>query len=143
MEQQRMSGTAMEKKWIRGTAMERKRILIADDDPAFLMGLAVRLRAHNFEVITAKSGCEALKKATRHRPDVIITDINMPGGDGFTIQERLANLNWGPPPIIYVTGEKSGRMETRLWQNGARDVLFKPLDTQELLLTVNDMLTAS
>ena len=123
--------------------MEKKRILIADDDESFLRGLAIRLRTHNFEVITAKSGCEALKKATRHRPDVIITDINMPGGDGFTIQERLGNLSWDPPPIIYVTGEKSGRMETRLWQNDARDVLYKPLDTQELLLTVNDMLAAS
>ena len=123
--------------------MEKKRILIADDDESFLMGLAIRLRAHNFEVITAKSGNDASRKAMRHRPDVIITDINMPYGDGFTVQERLGNLNWGPPPIIYVTGEKSGRMETRLWQNGARDVLFKPLDTQELLLTVDDMLTAS
>ena len=122
--------------------MEKKRVLIADDDQAFLTGLAIRLRAHNFEVITANSGYEALKKATRHRPDVIITDINMPGGDGFTIQERLGSLNGGPPTIIYVTGEKSGRMETRLWQNAASDVLFKPLDTQELLLTVDDMLAA-
>ncbi len=133
----------MEKERIRGTAVKKKRILIADDDESFLTALALRLRKEGFEVLTASSGNDASRKAMRHRPDVIIADINMPGGDGFTIQERLGNLNWGPPSIIYVTGEKSGRMETRLWQNGARDVLFKPLDTQELLLTVDDMLTAS
>ena len=123
--------------------MEKKRILIADDDESFLMGLAIRLRKEGFEVFTTQDSYGALTQAIRQRPDVIITDINMPGGDGFTIQERLGNLNWGPPPIIYVTGEKSGRMETRLWQSDAREVFYKPLDTHELLLTVNDVLTAS
>ncbi len=125
------------------TVMQKKRILIADDDASFLIGLALRLRKEGFEVFTAQDSYDALKQAMRQHPDVIITDINMPGGDGFTIQERLENLPWGPPPIIYITGEKSGIMETRLWQSDAFDVFFKPLDTQELLLTVNDMLTAS
>jgi DNA-binding response OmpR family regulator len=123
--------------------MEKKRILIADDDAAFLMGLAVRLVKHNFKVITAKSGDEALRKALRHRPDAIITDINMPCGDGFTLQGRLGSLGWDEPPIIYVTGEKSGRMETRLWQYNAREVFYKPLDTQELLRTIEDVLIAA
>lgn len=123
--------------------MGKKRILIADDDQAFLMGLAIRLRKHNFEVITANSGCDALRKAMRRRPDVIITDVNMPHGDGFTIQGRLENLSWGPPPIIYVTGDKSGRMETRLWQFDAGAVFFKPLDIHELLRTIDDVLTAA
>ena len=106
------------------------------------MGLATRLRKHNFEVTTAKSGSEALRKAMKQRPDAIITDINMPCGDGFTIQGRLGNLRWDPPPIIYVTGEKSGRMETRLWQFDAGVVFFKPLDIHELLRTIDDVLTA-
>ena len=122
--------------------MDKKRILIADDDESFLMGLAIRLRKEGFEVFTAQDSYGALRKAVKQRPDVIITDINMPGGDGFTIQERLDNLCWGPPPIIYITGEKSGLMETRLWRSDARNVFYKPLDTQELLLTVNEMLTA-
>ena len=123
--------------------MEKKRILIADDDESFLMGLAIRFRKEDFEVFTAQDSYGALRKAMKQRPDVIITDINMPGGDGFTIQERLGNLGWDPPPIIYVTGEKSDFMENLLWQFDARSVFYKPLDTQELLLTVNDMLTAS
>ena len=123
--------------------MKNRRILIADDDESFLKGLALRLRKEDFEVFTARDSYGALTMTMVQRPDVIITDINMPGGDGFTITERLWNLGWDEPPIIYVTGEKSGRMETRLWQNGARDVLFKPLDTDELLRTVNDVLSAS
>jgi DNA-binding response OmpR family regulator len=123
--------------------MRKRRILIADDDQAFLMGLAIRLRKHNFAVTTANSGYDALRKALRHRPDVIITDINMPCGDGFTIQGRLGNLSWGPPPIIYVTGDKSGRMETRLWRFDAGIVFYKPFDTHELLRTIDDVLTAA
>ncbi len=122
--------------------MGKKRILIADDDQAFLMGLAIRLKKHNFGVITANSGYDALRKAVRHRPDVIITDINMPCGDGFTIQGRLDNLSWGPPPIVYVTGDKSGRMVMRLWQRDAGVVFYKPLDIHELLRTIDDVLTA-
>ena len=123
--------------------MDKKRILIADDDESFLMGLAIRLRAHNFVVITARSGNDASKKAMRHRPDLIITDVNMPCGDGFAIQEQLGTQSWGPPPIIYVTGEKSGRMEMRLQQPDAHDVFYKPLNTHELLQTVTDLLNAA
>ncbi len=123
--------------------MGKKRILIADDDKSFLTGLALRLRKEGFDVLTAQDSYGALTQAMRQRPDVIITDINMPGGDGFTIQERLGNLGWDQPPIIYVTGEKSDYMESLLWQFNARQVFYKPLDTQELLLTVNDILTAS
>ena len=123
--------------------MEKKRILIADDDESFLMGLTLRLRREGFEVLSAQDSYGALTTAIRQRPDVIITDVNMPGGDGFTIQERLCNLGLDPPPIIYVTGEKSGRMVSRLWQFDARQVFYKPLDTYELLRTVDDMLTAS
>jgi len=123
--------------------MEKKRILVADDDESFLMALGLRLRKEGFEVFTAQDSYGALTKAIGHRPDVIITDINMPGGDGFTIQERLENLGWPQPPIIYVTGEQSNYMENLLWQFDARHVFYKPLDTQELLLTLNSVLTAS
>ena len=123
--------------------MRMKRILVADDDESFLKGLAIRLRKEGFEVLTAQDSYGALRKAMKQRPDVIITDINMPGGDGFTIQERLENLGWHPPPMIYVTGEQSGYMENLLWQFEARHVFYKPLDTQELLVTLNDVLTAS
>jgi DNA-binding response OmpR family regulator len=123
--------------------MEKKRILIADDDESFLMGLALRLRKEGFKVFTAQNSHGALAQAMVQRPDVIITDINMPGGDGFTITERLWNLGWDEPPIIYITGENSSRIETRLWQFDARQVLYKPFDTHELLRTVNEVLTAS
>jgi two-component system, OmpR family, KDP operon response regulator KdpE len=127
----------------RGTSVRKKRILLADDDQAFLMALAIRLKSRNLGVITANSGSDALKKAIRHRPDAIITDINMPCGDGFTIQSHIASLGWGPPPIIFVTGEKPGGMEMRLWQSNARDVLYKPLDIHELVRTLEDVLAAA
>jgi DNA-binding response OmpR family regulator len=120
-----------------------KRILVADDDESFLKGLAIRLRKEGFEVLTAQDSYGALRKAMKQRPDVIITDINMPGGDGFTITERLGKLRWDQPPTIYVTGEKSDYMENLLWQFDARHVFYKPLDTHELLRTVDDLLTAS
>ncbi len=122
--------------------MTKKRILIADDDESFLMGLTVRLKKEGFEVFTAQDSYGALTQAMMLRPDVIITDINMPGGDGFSITERLWKLGWDQPPIIYVTGEKSDHVECLLWQFNAHQVFYKPLDTNELLRTVNDMVAA-
>ena len=123
--------------------MEKKQILIADDDESFLAALTIRFRRAGYDVITTLDGYGALAQATTKQPDMIILDVNMPCGDGFSVQTRLTQLGWLLTPIIYITGEKSDRVEMLAKQFDALAVFYKPLDTNELLLTVKKALAES
>ena len=80
-----------------------RKVLIADDEPDILEILKYNLSNEGYEVITAKDGDEALEKARRTQPDLIILDVMMPKKDGFTlareIRERDAEV---PMPIKFM-----------------------------------------
>jgi len=65
-----------------------KRLLVVDDEPNLLLAVAACLRGEGFEVMTARSGAEALVRVAETVPDLIISDIRMPGMDG-TATPRL------------------------------------------------------
>ncbi|MGV3533992.1 MAG: response regulator [Chthoniobacteraceae bacterium] len=67
------------------------RILIADDEPLIVKILANALRAKGHEVATANDGTEALETARISKPDLVISDVNMPGLDGFELARALHN----------------------------------------------------
>ena len=117
--------------------MENKRILIADDDESFLAALATRFRKEGYDVITSYDGYGALAQASVTRPDAIVLDVNMPCGSGFAVQEHLHKLGWLLAPIIYITGEKSDRVDMLAEQLNALAVFHKPFDVDELLKTVS------
>ena len=71
----------------------RRRILIADDDRNLLQALTVRLDAAGYDVITTQDAYQALDFARKHRPDLLLLDINMPAGSGFSVHERIAKVN--------------------------------------------------
>jgi DNA-binding response OmpR family regulator len=123
--------------------MEKKRILIADDDESFLAALAIRFKKEDYDVITTFDGYNALAQAANKHPDMMILDINMPCSSGFDVQERLQKLGRLLTPIIYITGEKSARVEMLSKQLDALAVFYKPFDTDELLLTVKKALAES
>ncbi|MBX2851879.1 MAG: response regulator [Phycisphaeraceae bacterium] len=114
--------------------MGRKaRILIADDDHAILTALKARLEQINAEVITAEDGYSALARAREHRPDLMVLDINMPAGDGFSVHERLDTIEgMSKTPIIYLTGDRSERLDNLAFQMGAYEVFHKPCDMKLL-----------
>jgi DNA-binding response OmpR family regulator len=118
--------------------MSRKaRVLIADDDQAFLKALSIRMEQINAEVITAEDGYNALARAREHHPDLIILDINMPAGDGFSVHERLDTIDgMGNTPVIYLTGDRSERLDNLAYQIGAYEVFHKPCDIKLLQKTV-------
>ena len=85
--------------------MKKCRILIADDDPSLLDSLSIRLTAEGYEVFRAQDGYQALAFARTHMPDLLLLDISMPAGDGFSVHERLKKFAMmRQTPIIYVTG---------------------------------------
>jgi CheY-like chemotaxis protein len=79
-------------------------MLIADDDPSIVKLLADRCAAVGFEVETATNGIQALIKATRNRPDVLVIVVNMPEADGLAVCARLLDPSKGSLNVIVITG---------------------------------------
>ncbi|MFI4861318.1 MAG: response regulator [Phycisphaerales bacterium JB063] len=122
--------------------MTRKaRILIADDDESLLAALKIRFEQLNAEIVTATDGYTALARAQETTPDLLILDINMPAGDGFSVHERLAAVpGFENIPVIYLTGDRSERLDNLAFQLGAFEVYHKPVDMKYLAASVYDAL---
>ena len=114
--------------------MLRPKILIADDDPVLLKQMVHRLRNDRFDVIVAHDGYQAVEFAQREHPHVLILDVHMPAGDGFSVQDRLEKLaGLEYVPVIYLTHERSERVIQLVEQHGATCVLYKPFELDHLI----------
>jgi CheY-like chemotaxis protein len=69
--------------------MSAKKILIVDDDEHLLLGLAAKLKAKGYAVVSAMDGVAAVAVARQESPDLILLDLGLPAGDGFLVLERL------------------------------------------------------
>lgn len=118
--------------------MSRKaRILIADDNAELLAAMKTRFEQANTEVYTATDGYNALAQAAQHQPDVMILDINMPAGDGFSVMERFVNMPEAKKTkTIFITGDRSERLDKVAFDMGALEVFHKPVPFKMLVSTV-------
>ena len=123
--------------------MENSKILIVDDDEDLIKSLSLRLRNEGYDVVSATDGYQGLEKARIEKPDLLILDVKMPAGDGFSIQERLLTQGNVWPPVIYLTGDKSVQTELNAKKFGACAIIYKPFDAAQLLDTVKRALTRS
>jgi CheY-like chemotaxis protein len=82
------------------------RMLIADDDPSVVRLLADHCARMGFDVDTASNGIQALLKATRFKPDIVVIDVNMPEVDGLTACAHLLDADKAPVNVIVITGSK-------------------------------------
>jgi two-component system, OmpR family, alkaline phosphatase synthesis response regulator PhoP len=115
-----------------------KKILIADDEPDILEILQYNLHAEGFEVITAKNGNEAIDKAKRVQPDLIILDIMMPGKTGMEVCNTLRGLPaFKNTLIIFLTALSDEGTEIKGLETGADDYLTKPVSPKVLVSKVN------
>jgi DNA-binding response OmpR family regulator len=124
--------------------MTTKKILIIDDDKDLLRGLNVRLRANGYSTVFATDAVTAVSVARKEEPDVILLDIGLPCGDGFTVMDRLATLTTtSGTPIIIITGRDPSANKERALHAGAVAFLQKPFDNKELLAAVQKALGGS
>src|SRR6202521_3023702 len=108
--------------------MSNKKILIVDDDPDVRLGLHVRLKANHYDVICAGDGISSIAEARKHQPDLIILDIGLPAGDGFSVMERLkANDSLSLIPVIVLSARDIGANMDRALKAGAKAFLQKPV----------------
>lgn len=115
---------------------QRKTILAVDDDPGILKALQIRLKYSGFDVLTAPDGAAALHVAQMMRPDLIITDIWMPVGVGFSLA-YLLRQSLPAIPVIFITASKDSRIKKMADQVGAAAFLEKPYEAEALLAAIN------
>jgi DNA-binding response OmpR family regulator len=121
--------------------MGKKKILIVDDDPDIRLSLHVRLKANNYDVYFAEDGVGSIAEARKHMPDLIILDLGLPAGDGFSVLERLqANNNLSMIPVIVVSGRDRNANRDRAIKAGAKAFLQKPVDNARILSVIRQVL---
>src|SRR3954466_1892569 len=114
-----------------------KKILIMEDDTKIAAALAIRLSAAGYEVLTAPDGVQGMHLAVKDRPDLLLMDIWMPVGLGFSVAQRLADLGLGGVPIIFITASKLKGLREAARRCGAVAFFEKPYDPQKLLQAVS------
>jgi DNA-binding response OmpR family regulator len=121
--------------------VNNKTILVAEDEAAFRQELGRYLIKHGFAVISVEDGYQALEFAVRDNPDLLLLDVHMPAGDGFSVHERVAkHPELALVPVIYMTHDRSVRVEVQAEEHGAVALLHKPFQMEEMLLTVTEAL---
>lgn len=116
-----------------------KTVLVVEDDKDHLKALQIRLGAAGFDVIWAADGLQAVAAARRERPDVIILDLGLPGGDGYQVLQRLKML--APTahiPIVVLSARDPAVHKKRSLEAGAVAFFQKPADSDSLLKTVHE-----
>lgn len=117
------------------------KILIVEDDKKIATALAVRLKAEGFQVEFAMDAIMGVASARRLEPDLIILDISMPAGDGFTVAERLRGLTQTMlTPFIFLTASKQPGLRQRAMEAGAADFFEKPYEPEALMSAIKNTL---
>src|ERR1700761_4923363 len=111
-----------------------KTILLIDDDEQVRRMFGLALTKAGYHVIDADNGTIGLELACQHLPDLILTDIHMPGGDGSTL---LRDIRQDPElrskQVVLMTGRPDLVPPRRGMEEGADDFLVKPVDLPALL----------
>lgn len=112
-----------------------EKILIVDDEK-MMLHVAMSILKSKYEVICAGSAEEAIHLYDEEEPDLILTDINMPGMDGLEMVEILRGEHGMKVPVMFMTGSEGDTAETRVFDHGAEDFIRKPFKADVLLYRV-------
>lgn len=114
--------------------MSRNKILIIEDDEDMRRALNIRLRASEYDTAFASDAVMALSIAKKESPDLILLDLGLPGGDGFTVLDRMRNIaSLSCTPVIVVSARDPHANEERALKAGAEAYFQKPVDNEVLI----------
>ncbi|MGA9767695.1 MAG: response regulator transcription factor [Blastocatellia bacterium] len=120
---------------------QKQRILIVDDEPQITRVLRMGLTTRGYEVRTAADGESALDTFSDWHPDLVLTDLSMPGMDGLELCKRLRLISQVPIIVLSVKGEE--KIKVQALDAGADDYVTKPFGMDELLARVRAALRRS
>ncbi len=116
-------------------------ILIVEDHPDMRMYMRSFLLGH-YQLLEAREGNEALRLLEKTRPDLIISDVKMPGMDGLTFANVIKNQSkFRLTPFITLTAHANEKDKLISFKAGVDDYLLKPFDTEELLIRIDNLIT--
>ncbi|MFM9989035.1 response regulator transcription factor [Flavobacterium sp.] len=116
-----------------------KKVLLAEDDFDFADVLKQYLELYNYQITWAKDGEEALLLFQKETFDICVFDVMMPKMDGFTLAEKIIDIN-PETPFVFLTARKLKEDKLKGLQLGADDYIVKPFEADELVLRLNNIL---
>lgn len=119
--------------------MDMINILLVEDDQDLNQLITYYLRKEHYEVISCANGMEALKMMLSHQFHLVISDIMMPGMDGFSLATKIREKD-DMLPILFISALEDQPSKKRGFQLGIDDYLVKPFDIDELVLRVAALL---
>ncbi len=120
------------------------RILVIDDEPEITEIVETFLAEAGYQVAVENSPENAVDKARKFKPDIVLLDIMMPGIDGYNICEELkADSEFAQTPIIFLTGKDRSDDMGRSFRSGGDMFIKKPFSCERLLEIVNIVLMST
>jgi FixJ family two-component response regulator len=116
--------------------IENNKILLVDDEEGIRKVLKITLESLGYEVSLAPDGEAGLKSAIEKKPDIIITDIKMPGIDGIELLKRIKGFN-PETEVIMITGHGDMDLAVKSLKHEAADFITKPIDINDLESAIN------
>ena len=120
---------------------ERNTVMVVDDSITMRRVASKLLERHNYQVVTAKDGVDALAQLQDVRPDVMLLDIEMPRMDGFELATHMQNEeNYSEIPIIMITSRTGEKHRDRAFEIGVTNYMGKPYQEDELIENIQSAL---
>jgi two-component system NtrC family sensor kinase len=112
------------------------KLLLIDDEPDILRVLSMSLKADGYEVVSAQNGAEGIAAFEKEKPDIVITDIKMPGMDGIEVLKKVKDLN-ADTEVIIITGHGDIENAIEALKHGASDFINKPVRDEALAIALS------
>jgi len=119
-------------------SMDAGRVLVVDDEAQIQRALASILTAHGYTVDVVGDGAEAVRAATRHRPDLILLDLTLPDTDGIELCRELRT--WLDAPVMVLSARTTEDDKIEALDAGADDYITKPFAAGEMLARVRALM---
>ncbi len=117
------------------------KVLVADDEIHIIHVVAIKLRNNGYEVIAANNGAEAFDLACREKPDIVVTDYQMPVMTGLELVAKLRqDERTKEIPVVLLTARSFAVSSEQQETLGVASCLSKPFSPKELLKTIQDIL---
>lgn len=122
--------------------MPGKKIMLVEDDKDTVRAMGIRLKSQGYSLVVAADAISAISTARKEKPDLIVLDLGLPGGDGFVVMQRLkSNYDLMLVPIIVVSARDPLMNEERALAAGAEAFRQKPVDNAEFLKAIEGALS--
>ncbi len=119
----------------------KKRILIIEDEEGLVYSLTTFLKGNGYNVLMAFDAIFGLSTARKERPNLIILDLGLPAGGGFSVLENLKrSVDAAKIPILILTANPTKEAEEKAYKLGANVYVRKPFEPPELLSKIKEII---